>query len=85
MPLKTYQYAIYLVNYKHAPVCMAVDIDAEYIREMVYMLVDDLYVRRDKRSLVEQRLEDLETRVTEQSLNYQVLNPLQNFPDVNQV
>lgn len=64
---------------------MLVDIDAEYIREMVYMLVDDLYVRRDKRSLVEQRLEDLETRVTEQSLNYQVLNPLQNFPDVNQV
>ena len=49
-----------------------VDIDADYIREMVYMLVDDLYVRNDRRSMVEQRLEDLETRVTQQSLNYQV-------------
>ncbi|KAF6029955.1 hypothetical protein EB796_011743 [Bugula neritina] len=38
---------------------------------MVYMLVDDLYLRNEKRSMVEQRIEDLETRVTQQSFNYQ--------------
>jgi len=48
------------------------DIEAEYIREMVYMLVDDLYVRRDRKGHLERRIEDLETRVTEQSTNYQV-------------
>ena len=48
------------------------DIDAEYAREMVYMLVDDLYIKNNMRSMVEQRLEDLETKVTEQSLQYQV-------------
>ncbi|XP_067942576.1 uncharacterized protein [Watersipora subatra] len=53
------------------PVDDPIDVDAEYVREMIYMLVDDLYIRRDKRSMVEQRIEDLETRVTEQSLNYQ--------------
>lgn len=51
---------------------MFTDIDAEYIREMVYMLVDDLYVGRNKRGIVEQRVEDLETKVTEQNFNYQV-------------
>jgi len=51
---------------------LLIDINAEYIREMVYMLVDDLYLRNEKRSMVEQRIEDLETRVTQQSFNYQV-------------
>lgn len=53
-------------------VLYTLDVDAEYVREMVYMLVDDLYIKRDRKGHVEQRIEDLETRVTEQSLQYQV-------------
>lgn len=69
---KCAQNVSYLSNTPYIDVCVTIDVDAEYVREMIYMLVDDLYLRRDKQSIIEQRIEDLETRVTEQSLNYQV-------------
>jgi len=50
------------------------DVDETYLREMIHAMVDDLRSRQSQKSLIEQRIEELEQRVTEQNDNYQVFS-----------
>ncbi|KAF6027375.1 hypothetical protein EB796_014308 [Bugula neritina] len=50
-----------------------VNVDETYLREMIHSMVDDLRSRQSQKSLIEQRIEELEQRVTEQNDNYQVI------------
>ena len=57
---------IYYVNVLKA------DVDEGYVRQMVQTIIDDLRGRQSHKSEIEERIEELEHRVTEQNNNYQV-------------
>ena len=46
--------------------------DEDYIRSMVQQMIDDLRGRQSYKSLIDERLEELEHRIIEQNRNYQV-------------
>ena len=46
--------------------------DEGYVRQMVQTIIDDLRGRQSHKSEIEERIEELEHRVTEQNNNYQV-------------
>ena len=48
------------------------DVNEDYVREMVQQMIDDLQGRQSQKSLIELRIEELEQRVTEHNDNYQV-------------
>ena len=48
------------------------DVDEGYVRQMVQTIIDDLRGRQSHKSEIEERIEELEHRVTEQNNNYQV-------------
>ena len=51
---------------------MKADVDEGYVRQMVQTIIDDLRGRQSHKSEIEERIEELEHRVTEQNNNYQV-------------